>query len=510
VVLALVLSAAVLGIGGLPSTLGSPLAAAPLFTVKPLTLVPDHPFAAGCEVTAQTGTNFPNAEVEPYIAISTKNPSNIIGVFQQDRWSNGGAHGLVTAFSTNGGSTWAVSSRLPPFSRCAGGTPSNGGDFERASDPWVSITPGGPAFQVAISFNDSNPVNAVQVSRSMTLGATWENPVTLKLDTLATEFNDKESVTADTVVAGNVYVVWDRLVSPVAQASAEAFEHSVAFRGPTWFARSTNGGDSWEPARMIFDPGEIDQTIGNEIVVLPDGTLIDGFDLLLKHMNPHRGAIVGCPPANTCEVALIRSSDHGDTWSSPIVVSELRSVGVRIPFLGSPVRTGDIIPQFAVDPASGILYAVWQDGRFSNSAHDDIAFSLSTDGGATWTAPVKINKTLNNMPAFTASVAVASDGTVAVTYYDFRNATASAPGTTDYWIIHCNAGLGCADPSLWSESHVGGPFNMLNAPVARGFFVGDYEGLASSGTIFHPFFVQTNASSTNRTDVFTTTAGSGL
>ena len=55
-----------------------------------------------------------------------------------------------------------------------------------------------------------------------------------------------------------------------------------------------------------------------------------------------------------------------------------------------PVRTGDIIPDFAVDRSSGALYAVWQDSRFSGGSHDDIAFSRSTDGGNTWSAPVKV------------------------------------------------------------------------------------------------------------------------
>ena len=45
------------------------------------------------------------------------------------------------------------------------------------------------------------------------------------------------------------------------------------------------------------------------------------------------------------------------------------------------VRTGDIIPDVAVDPASGRLYAVWQDARFGDGAFDSIAFSQSLDGG---------------------------------------------------------------------------------------------------------------------------------
>ena len=46
---------------------------------------------------------------------------------------------------------------------------------------------------------------------------------------------------------------------------------------------------------------------------------------------------------------------------------------------------------------------------------------------------------------------------------------------------------------------------MLTAPFARGFFVGDYEGLAAAGTTFRPLFVLANSGNTaNRTDVFAT------
>ena len=44
------------------------------------------------------------------------------------------------------------------------------------------------------------------------------------------------------------------------------------------------------------------------------------------------------------------------------------------------------------------------------------------------------------------------------------------------------------------------------APNARGFFLGDYEGLANDGSAFKSFFVQTNSGNTaNRTDVFNAT-----
>jgi hypothetical protein len=89
------------------------------------------PFAA-CAVGGP-GTNSVNSEVEPFVAVNPANPSNIVGVFQQDRWSNGGAHGLVASTSHDGGSTWTES--WAHFSTCSGGTAANGGDYGRASDP---------------------------------------------------------------------------------------------------------------------------------------------------------------------------------------------------------------------------------------------------------------------------------------------------------------------------------------------------------------------------------------
>jgi hypothetical protein len=81
-----------------------------------------------------------------------------------------------------------------------------------------------------------------------------------------------------------------------------------------------------------------------------------------------------------------------------------------------------------------------------------------------------------------------ADGTVGVTYYDFRNNTAAPGLPTDYWLVHCHAS--CTNAANWSETHVAGPFDEEQAPVAQGFFVGDYEGLASIGNDFLPLFVQ--------------------
>ena len=439
------------------------------------------PFAA-CTVGGgpTPETNYPNSELEPFVDVNPTDPDNIVGVYQQDRWSTGGAHGLVAAVSHDGGQTWDHT--WAHFSTCSGGTVANGGNYDRASDPWLSFAPNGDLYQISLSASGDLLTSAILVSKSTNGGDTWSEPVTLRSERSAFHFNDKESITADPNDSNFVYAVWDRSRKPGENRSFNAL-HSFAFRGDIWFARTTDGGDSWETAHPIFAPRANVFSIGNQIAVTPDGTLVDIFNLL-------KGSGVQ-PSARTQFQAVIRSTDNGEHWSSPIMISNAAPVDVRDPDTGANVRAGEGIPDIAVNRSNGTLYAVWDDGRFNGRAYDAIAFSRSTDGGRTWSRPIQVNKTPTNIPAgdrqaFTPAVHVGDDGTVAVTYYDFRNNDGDPGLPTDEWLVHCHSG--CQNPANWSETHVAGSFDMELAPVARGYFVGDYEGLANSGADFTPFF----------------------
>src|SRR5207247_9540611 len=119
--------------------------------------------------------------------------------------------------------------------RCSGGTAANGGDYPRASDPWVDFTPNGDVYQASLSVNLADVTTAVLVSRSRDGGATWERPVTVRRDT-GGAFNDKDSLTADpTDPAGRrVYVAWDRLEGvglPLQRVSPLPL---VPVTGPSW------------------------------------------------------------------------------------------------------------------------------------------------------------------------------------------------------------------------------------------------------------------------------------
>jgi BNR repeat-like domain len=508
-----------------------PASAAPLTVRTPVNISIPSPFPPGCGGATEgnfpgTNFNYSNSEVEPWLAVSPTNPNDVAAFWQQDRWSDGGAHGLLAAVSHNGGASWSYS--IPHFSRCAGGTAANGGDYGRSSDPWVSWAPNGDLWAISLSVDRTTTRNAVLVSKMAAGSNTWTEPTTVRFDTsragipLGNNFNDKESLTADrTDPSGNlVYAVWDRIVSPNENAPATAFEHATAFHGPTWFSRTTEGASpnpSWEPARPIFDPGTQKQTISNQIVVTPDGSLIDGFIFIQSHKLVTKDQAV----------EVIRSTDKGETWSRRAIrVATVRAIGETDPepincrpfITGNPpctlVRSDGVIIDLAVDyssgPNAGRTYVVWQDHADNPFGDDLILLSYSDDGGRTWSAPRKINQTPAGTftdQAFEPTVHVNNAGVVAVSYYDFRNDT-SGDGqlTTDHWIVHSHDG-----GATWIENHLGGPFDMHQAPYARGYFVGDYQGLDSQGSAFAPLFTLANAGTgvfpnPNPTDEFFTNA----
>ena len=130
----------------------------------------------------------------------------------------------------------------------------------------------------------------------------------------------------------------------------------------------------------------------------------------------------------TYGVYASRSTDGGATWTAASHVSwdsaplnPLSVEGIRV----------------AADGA-GVLHAVWADNRPSSEsdADLDIFYARSTDGGATWSANVRLNNDAGSATQKEPALVVSGSGsTVCVAWRDGRN-TPDTLGAQDDWDIY--------------------------------------------------------------------------
>ena len=143
---------------------------------------------------------------------------------------------------------------------------------------------------------------------------------------------------------------------------------------------------------------------------------------------------------------------------------------------------------------------------------------MSADGGASWSTPIRVNQTPLDIPAanrqsFLPSVAVAANGTIGVSYYDFRLNDPNPGLRTDRWLVRCHPGPNstATDPACWTSEarltsssfnieSVAPNFTSVTPDFAGAFFLGDYFGLASAKNDFVATFTQPDGG--NVTSVF--------
>ena len=173
---------------------GAAVATAATLTAGTPVQVADNPLAAtaACaplvaQQTAAGSVNFAGSEVEPYVAADPSNPAHLVASFQQDRWNDGGSNGLTNVVSTNGGAdAGSLASSQPQFSKCAGAAAGSPGDFNRATDPWVSFSSDGKHRRTR-SATRSTPMARRSAGRARSSSAarptaamTWQTPVTAR------------------------------------------------------------------------------------------------------------------------------------------------------------------------------------------------------------------------------------------------------------------------------------------------------------------------------------------
>lgn len=430
----------------------------------------------------------PAGAVEPVVAINPLHPANIVAIWQQDH-----DHGIVAGVSFDAGRSWRQVV-IPGITGCTGGS------YDYSDDAWAAFGADGVlhvSVHVADVLNDREGLSSHLYTRSTDGGLTWSTPVSLVpyLRPSAGMYGPG-SIAADPVDPRLVYSLVPTFAEP-------GVTESTTFRGTVVLARSTDGGRSWEPARVIYDTGPGRLTTADHLLVLPNHELVDVFTLIT---DPARGQM---------SVAAIHSTDDGQTWSAPVTVAALGPAQVTDPQTGIRIANSSAgTTAAAVDPRSGRIYVAWEDARWSGGTVNAIALSSSPDGGESWTAPVMANATASSLPplsqqAFTPSVSVAANGDVGVAYYDLR-ASDQPLLLANRWLDVCRHASQAACTTFAKERRLTpASFNLENAPVSsagigiNGYFLGEYEGLATTGSEFIAVFAEPAGS--DQAQIFATT-----
>ncbi|WP_206098993.1 sialidase family protein [Paenibacillus nanensis] len=330
---------------------------------------------------------------EPSIAANLLNTS-IICCTANDYRNGDSAIGIYR--STDGGTAWSNAVLPLPAGFDAGGD----GIVNWGCTSFFLVT--------GISFDrDGGGTNGSIIAyRSTDNGATFTGPVFVNQGSL-TEFNDKNFSAVDTVTTspfqGNCYV---------------AYVQFTAAGSQMLFQRSLDGGATWSavpfPITGVVAGGRFVQ--GACVAVGPTG------EVYVSWINRVDSAAGGA-----ATFFIRRSDDGGVTFGPAVPVMNFTaapdSLNARV--AGWQFRTPTfsyIATDISFGPFAGRIYAVATDFSTGN-AH--IIAAHSSDGGATWTVPVRVDSlspeaSQNFFPY--PSVSPAS-GAFKVTYYTNRLAS---------------------------------------------------------------------------------------
>ena len=257
------------------------------------------------------------------------------------------------------------------------------------ADPWTAILPDGSAV-LSVLAND-----AILVYRSPDGGKKWiEPPVSIP------GAHDHETLAVDRTVGphrGSLYVF---------SVDAATEPASGKHRDAVFVARSDDGGDTFPNGTRVFPSNLSFNTMTG--VVLSDGTLAVSFS------DYERPGAEGSVWLERGRSWLLSSRDGGRTFAAPTWIAD--DCGRSVPSLAADASAG---------PGRDRLYWLCNgraDGLTSTPDFERILLHRSEDRGEHWADAVRVNGGTGRRPYVrTASMAVANDGTLGVSWYDARN-----------------------------------------------------------------------------------------
>ena len=400
-------------------------------------------------------------QVETTVSIDPHNSSIIVAGAQDLRLRPLEHRWLGYYRSTDNGQAW-TSTLLPgyPGDNSLQGLSSPLHGSNTTSDPVLAFDRQGNLYYAGLVLNISRnvlPSNAIAfVAKYTNNGSTYSNTTLIK----GTFSADKEWIAVDNTGGpydGRVYLALD--ANPNATANFA-----------TMFTRSSDGGKTF--STPYYAPA--DQT-GN----LPGMTIDPSGNIYVSSLafDPVSGI-----PLNYTQVTKIAAGGAS-------IVQNVRAVNPAYwltntfvggqPLPGAQFRTSTI-PQMSSD-FNGV-YIVFDDVREGNAS---VFFERSTDGGSTWTTPMRINDTPNGQHFF--PTISASLGTITIAWYDSRLNTGPTMTTLDVYLSESTDDGVSFLPNM---RVTGNSFNpntarRTDAPNPISYFMGDYIGISSTGTVAH-------------------------
>ena len=406
--------------------------------------------------------------IEPSVAVNPSNPLNAVIGFQVGRVDAGGDATNGYSVTFDGGKHWH-NGVIPGLTRA------HGGPYDRASDAVVAFGPDNHVYYSSLVFDDttgSGLHSAIVNNTSIDGGRSW-GPVNVVQADPGAGLNDKNWVVVDQGGQGNhhlgrIYVVWDRVAGVIAKYSDDQ-------------------GNTWVPASPVYIPNVYAaQGISAYPVVKPNGDLVVAFMAAVAPpaVTAKPGDELGEALAGISKVSIATFVGAGAVPTGvPLPPAVVTSVAT---FTGNSVRhqrAGGLLAA-DVDPKSGRVYVVWEDGRYRKDAANDAVLAWSDDL-IRWSAPVRLNRGPKNnwVDHYNPSIAVHKDGTVDVIWRQ-RTETASADESTYSLKID----------TYLARSHTRGESFGLPLKVDRSpsdtrygaysrnsLFQGDYEQVATAG-----------------------------
>jgi len=367
---------------------------------------------------------------EPSVAISRKNPNRVVSAWRDFRYGiDPVANRRVGySYSTNGGLTWSPSqildSTLLP------------GGLVRNSDPVVTVDTAGNFIISVIALTGTNGNTTLAVYRSTDGGMTFPNAFIA-----ATGFSeDKQWLATDYTLsspfAGNTYISWTR------------------FAGATGIkcTKSNDGGITWSTPVAISDATSSVQ--GSCICVAKNGNVY----------------VTWLGFSSTGNVMFDKSTNGGTSFGTDVIAASGN-------FPSGLPNNVNSFPTIAVDnstgPNAGTIYIAFADNRNSDC---DIFITKSTNNGANWSSPQRINNDpLNNGKIqYWPCIGVNENGNIAILFMDTRN----TPNNTiiEAWIARSNNGGATFSNELISNEQ--SPTNIPGTNVRFGDYADiDYVGI---------------------------------